>query len=140
MRFFFRINGVSRSVNSEPVVLDLILNDSFNTKFELDTGSHISTIKYSDAMRVGAEIHPTSVKAIAYGGANIKFIGEADIIVNYSNISKLHKFIIIDSNHSNLFGRDLCMLYDIKIDLPSDNCNNVSELKSAVVNKFSDYF
>ena len=114
MRFFFRINGVSKSINNEPVVLDLLLNDKENTKFELDTGSHISTLKYSDALRVGAKIEPTRVKAMAYGGAKIKFVGEANIKVNYSNISKLHKFIIVESNHTNLFARDLCTLYDIK--------------------------
>ena len=127
-------------MSRDPITIDLCLNDIHAINFELDTGSYISTLNYNDAIKVGAVIRPTKVRALAYGGTVIDLIGEANIKVSYCKITKMHTFIIVDSYKINLLGRNLCSGYGMKIDFSPNSCNQMSDLNvSRVLNKFADY-
>ena len=110
------------------------MND-VGVSFELDTGSFISTICTSELSKLGKQlVRPTMLKARSYGQNSIKFLGEVDLSVKFNNKCVVHTFYIVDINHVNLLGRDLCSKLNICVSL-----NSVSLNTNNVLNKFSSY-
>ena len=136
MRIFFRINSTSVPINNTPFKITVRLNEKL-TRFELDTGSYISTISHSEAVAAGGKIHGTDQKAIAYGGADIDLIGETKLHVSYNGKTIYHSFLVVDTSEVNLFGRDLCNVFDIKLSIPS--CNKIHTMKHKIFAKHADY-
>ena len=80
---------------TDPSFVDLFLNNVFSAKFELDSGSHVSTLSYSDAMRVGGNVMPTSHKIIGYSGVSIELLGEIYTTVRFNGKSVVHNFPVV---------------------------------------------
>ena len=114
MSRFFRINTVKNfAINNDPVKLSLHLNLRSLVSFELDTGSHISTLCERDAMKCGASIQATADRALAYGGASINLIGECKIPVKLGSFQTNHKFLVVNNREVNLLSKDLCNAMNI---------------------------
>ena len=117
----------------------LHLNDKVDVTFEIDTGSYVSTLCRNDALRANAVIRRTAHKALAYGGACIKLLGECNISINLNDNKIFHKFLVVDNGDVNLFGRDLCDLLDVKLSLPTNNVENIYNVSNFILNKYSNY-
>ena len=96
----------------------------------------MSTLRKNDVIAAGGKIVPTSQKAMAYGGAQIKFCGETLLHVTYGGTTKFHKFLVVDSNYVNLFGRDLCQFFNLKLFLPDRQ--SIFNIKESVIKKHSE--
>ncbi|XP_068205136.1 uncharacterized protein [Palaemon carinicauda] len=117
--------------------------------FEIDSGSHVSTICQSDAARARVVISPTKHRVCGYSGNAINLCGEAYVNVTYGHKMSKHKFLIVNSSDVNLLGRDLCQKMDIKIVLPdvmlhSDKVNNVNvskydDIRNRILCEFKTY-
>lgn len=127
-------------IKQDPTVIQCSLNN-VSISFELDTGSHVSTLRYSDAMKTNAVITPTCHRVLGYGGSDIKLCGETKITISFNNISCSHTFLVVTNNNVNLFGRDLCTKLDIGVNVPSCDSahNSIFNVKDNVLNKFSEY-
>lgn len=121
-----------------PVTVNCKLNN-YNVSFEIDSGSHISTIKYSDALKMGVAIQSTSIQVRGYSGAPINVRGKITLNVKFNGIDTFHSFIVVPSNFTNLLGRDLCGKLKIAITF-QDNVNNISSMKYDILCKYKDYF
>ena len=117
----------------------LHLNDKVDVTFEIDTGSYVSTLCRNDALRANAVIRRTAHKALAYGGACIKLLGECNISINLNDNKIFHKFLVVENGDVNLFGRDLCDLLDVKLSLPTNNVENIYNVSNFILNKYSNY-
>ncbi|XP_068212675.1 uncharacterized protein [Palaemon carinicauda] len=117
--------------------------------FEIDSGSHVSTICQSDAARARVVISPTKHRVRGYSGNAINLCGEAYVNVTYGHKMLKHKFLIVNSSNVNLLGRDLCQKMDIKLGLPdvmqhSDKVNNVNvskydDVRNRILSEFKTY-
>ena len=125
-------------ISNCPIKVKLLLNDTSNTCFEVDTGSFVSTLRQDDAIRAGICIIPTSETALAYGGASIHLLGECIIPVRLGDVSKEVKFLVVDNKEVNLFGRDLCNVFNINLAVPSDT-NSFYNIKNDVLKKHAEY-
>lgn len=106
--------------------------------FEIDSGSHVSTLRHMDAINIGAVISPSNKRLVGYSGDVINIVGQSTLQVSYNNRSFQHKFFIVNSNSVNLLGRDLCKILNISI-LVSDN-DRINSVSADMLNKFKDYF
>ena len=88
-------------------------------KFEIDSGSVVSTIKHSDAVSVGAKIVNTQRKVVGYSGANINLCGETSVKIISNNLEFRQKFLVVSYKSVNLLGRDFCSKLGIKITVPN---------------------
>lgn len=77
-----------------------------NVRFELDSGSHVSTLSHDTAIKIGGVITPTPHKIIGYSGSQILLYGQLIANVIYNDESHRHTFLIVKANSVNLFGRD----------------------------------
>ena len=124
-------------MNNDPFTLKLCIND-YIANFELDTGSFVSTIRRVDVIKAGGTIIPTAEMAMAYGGARINFCGETKLNVRYNNSTKSHTFLVVDCKEVNLFGRDLCKLFNVQISLPNSDIR-IHNTKQILLEKHTDY-
>ena len=120
------VNVVSKylPVCKEPLIVTCYVNNT-SIEFELDSGSHISTINENDLGKLGKIVlKPTTQKAKGYSNNVINFQGEfiANITCNVS-----------------LLGRDLCEKLGIMFLFPGDESVNVHSVQYSVLSKFSDY-
>ena len=102
----------------------------------MDTGSYVSTLSASDVKNSGITVLPTKEKAIAYGGTSIDLIGECISPIKLGQVVFQHRFLVVNENEVNLFGRDLCSKFDLKISLPSE----INNINNNVLSKYNDYF
>ena len=125
-------------VTAEPVTLNCKLNQ-INVSFQLDSGASISTISHKDATKIKACVKPSSRHVHAYNGESVQLLGESNILVTYNNLSFTHKFFVVSNNKVNLFGRDLCQKFNIKVVLP-DTVNFTNDIQSEFKDYLSDDF
>ena len=126
----------SLPIGNKPSIISCKIND-FDITFEIDSGSFISTLCYEDVIKLGATINNTNCKLKAYGGSQIEVIGETNLEVNYEGVKHEHKFIVVASSKINLFGRDLCTKFKVK--LIFDETDTINHVKDNVLNKFEQY-
>ena len=107
-------------VSYSPVMITCKLNNK-DINFELDSGSHVSTIQKSDAIRMGGMITPTKYKIVGYSGNEINLTGEIDLNIEYCGKSLRHTFLVVNSGSVNLFGRDLFSKFEMKVTCPLVN-------------------
>lgn len=85
-------------------------------------------------------LRPTNKRAKGYNNQSIQFVGEADLHFKYNNTKLLHTFLIVESNHVSLLGRDICDKLNLHVAVPDNNVNNVSNSNNcAVLAKYKDY-
>ena len=125
----------SQCIKNQPLKLHALLNENFMATFEVDTGSYVSTLKAKDVRNAGISVVPTTEKAVAYGGTSIDLIGECILPIKLGQVVFQHRFLVVNENEVNLFGRDLCSKFDLKISIPSE-INNVN---NNVLSKYADY-
>ena len=130
------VNSLSLPIGNKPSVILCQINETDIT-FEIDSGSFISTLCYDDAMKLGATIETSNCKLKAYGGSQIEVIGETNLEVTYEGVKHNHKFIVVASSKINLFGRDLCSKFKVKIIF--DETDSIKNVKNNVLSKFDDY-
>ena len=74
-------------VNDKPCQLELLLND-FKVGFEVDTGSHLSTVNLNTFQKIpNVSMDETKIRAKAYCNSSIEFLGETNIDVIYNNVA-----------------------------------------------------
>ena len=66
------------------------------------------------------------------------FCGETKLNVKYNNSTKLHTFLVVDCKEVNLFGRDLCKLFNVQISLPNSDIR-IHNTKQILLEKHTDY-
>ena len=130
------VNSLSLPIGNSPSVISCKINDS-DIKFEIDSGSFVSTLCYEDAIKLGATIKDTTCRLKAYGGSQIDVIGETNLEVNYEGVKHDHIFIVVKSSKINLFGRDLCTKFKVKILFDESDC--IKHVKDSVLSKFEEY-
>ena len=106
--------------------------------FEVDSGSHLSTINVSELNKIkGATIKPTLKKAKGYGNNVIKFKGEVNLKIKYAKNYVTHDFLVVDNCHVSLLGRDLCSKLNIKMLFP--DVNVINNMHDNIFSKYKDY-
>lgn len=131
------------SLNNEPAIVKCSVNN-VNVSFEIDTGSHISTIT-KDVLKLfsNVKIRSTNTKAKSYSGNTIKFLGEVDLNVTFKGNRTTHTFLVVDSNSVSLLGRDACNKLEIKLSLPSNNSDvrnvSVNQNNNCVLKEFEHF-
>ena len=123
-------------MSNSPSVISCFINNQ-KIDFEIDSGSHVSTIRQCDAARSGVVISPTQHRVLGYSGNPIKLCGETYVNVTYGHKRIKHKFLVVNSNNVNLLGRDLCQKMDIKLVLP-DVTQYSDKVKNVYVGKYDD--
>lgn len=114
--------------------------DDVNVDFEIDTGSHLSTINVRDVDRIkNCKILPTSKKAKGYGQGIVKFLGETNLVFECNGISMRHTFLVVGKKHVSLLGRDLCSKMHIQMVFPKFNDVSVNHVNYDVLTKFKNY-
>ena len=58
--------------------------------------------------------------------------------IRLGQVEVKHTFLVVKSREVNLFGRDLCAIFDVKLCFPSD-IKNLKGGHSAILDKYSDY-
>lgn len=111
--------------------------NNVNVKFEIDSGSHISTLTKNDAMRVGAYVRPTTQRVIGYSGNNIDILGEAEVSFSFNNNDFIHVFYVVHPNRPNLLGRDICNKLRIEFSMPDERVTH--SIGGSVLDEFQDY-
>ena len=126
-------------VGNEPSMLLCKINN-VNINFQVDIGSHISTLSVRDLLLLGdVKIYPTKVHALGYSGNSIEFLGETDLTLVFKNITVRHKFFIVDAKKVSLLGRDLCSKLGIGLAIPNDTSMFVNSLENDVLKDFQHY-
>ena len=92
-------------ISNKPAVLTCKLN-STETSFEIDSGSHVSTLIYCDALKADAFINCSSRRLIGYSGSQINTLGETLIKVDYNGKIVENTFSVVPNTSVNLLGRD----------------------------------
>lgn len=122
-------------IQYDPVVLQCDVNDTL-IKFELDSGSHLSTISVNELRKLkNITLKPTYKRAKGYSNNEIEFQGEVDVSIHYCGVTVSHTLLVVNECCTSLLGRDLCKKLHIKISLPSSEQCNVS----CVNNIFTKY-
>ena len=130
----------------KPSILTLKINEEC-VDFEVDTGSHVSTLRHCDATRLCANITPTQHRILGYGGAQVKLCGEASVTISCKGRTITHTILIVNSGNANLLGRDLCDKFGICLEVPTSNdckgsvnaIRDCSNVKNSILNEFQDY-
>ena len=109
----------------------------------MDTGSHLSTLN-NDVLKDmhGVHVKPTRVKTRSYSGNINNFLGEAELMLKYKDVSVAHTFLIVNSNCVSLLGRDLCNKLNIKLKVPSTSADldsPVHAVQNNILIEFKDY-
>ena len=105
---------------------------------QLDSGSHVSCLRYSDIAKLQGQIQPTAKRILAYSGDEVKIIGEYNADFYYNNVCIKHTFLVVPCKNVNLLGRDLCQ--KIGINFTIDDANTVCNLHgTSVFDQFRDY-
>ena len=130
------VNAVS-PLSHKPFVLHCEINN-ISVPFELDSGSHVSTLNKCFAKQINAKIQPSSVRLRGYSGASVNVLGQANVKLRFHNRELIHDFFVVDScSIPNLLGRDLCTKLDINVLIPDGNtAHNIS---NDVLSQFRDY-
>ena len=126
-------------ISNEPMTLNCKIND-VEVKFEIDSGSGLSTLRYADAKRVGATVTPTQHRIVGYSGGEIHLCGEATTNFEVEDRTFHHKFLVVNSNKINLLGRDLCRKLNIQFTIPSKTQTNaIHSVQHKSLIQFKDY-
>ena len=100
------VNAVS-PLSHKPFVLHCEINN-ISVPFELDSGSHVSTLNKCFAKQINAKIQPSSVRRRGYSGTSVNVLGQATVTLRFHNRELIHDFFVVDScSIPNLLGRDL---------------------------------
>ena len=127
------------SFKNEPMLIKCHVNGKV-INFEIDSGSHISTINVNEIRDMhNISVLPTNVKAKAYGENVIRFEGEVILNVCYGKFSVNHKFLVVHENCVSLFGRDLCKKLGVKLYLPSDQLEGVHSITEGIFTRYKSY-
>ena len=119
--------------------------NNLKVKFEVDSGSHISTLCICHAVSCGAVIVPTYKRVQGYSGNQVSLYGQTTVKFAYNGLSFMHTFLVVNSDRVNLLGRDLCNKLNIKFTVPgvnpSDKVYNATTYKvqDTVLQVFKDY-
>ena len=113
----------SVKISRDPTLLNIKLND-YDVNFEVDSGSHVSTINHNVAVMIGGQITPTFHKIISYSGNSIPLCGQISAKITFNKRTFTHVFLVVNYNSVNLFGRDLLSKFDMNITCPSNNIYN----------------
>ena len=70
-----------------------------------------------DALKIKANIRPTTRQVHDYNGVPINVLGEANVLVTHNDITFTHNFFVV-GNKVNLLGRDLCDRIKIRFVVP----------------------
>ena len=95
--------------------------NNLKVKFEVDSGSHISTLCICHAVSCGAVIVPTYKRVQGYSGNQVSLYGQTTVKFAYNGLSFMHTFLVVNSDRVNLLGRDLCNKLNIKFTVPGVN-------------------
>ena len=133
---FFSINATVFPIKYQPTIVSAYIN-SMSVNFEVDSGSHVSTISYNDAIRCRCNIDVCSTKVLGYSGNQVKTLGECFAEFSFNNNTFIHKFLIVESHRVNLIGRDICSLLNCSFSIPDKlEINNIYD---KILGKFKDY-
>ena len=122
-------------LSRNPFIINCKVNN-VTFPFELDSGSHVSTLRLCDARKINASIVPSNIQVKGYSGSNINILGKTSVTVQFHDECVDYVFLIVESNHVNLLGRELARKLNINILLPD---NTVNTLKYDIFSKFKDY-
>ena len=101
------VNSTVIPIQVDPIVVTYSLNN-IKVNFELDIGSHVSTISEDKLSLIpNVILNPTGIRAKGYSGNSIKFIGEVNLSVKYDKDVVEHTFLVVSSKCTSLLGRDL---------------------------------
>lgn len=133
------MNSELVSIESEPLDIICKVNNA-NIKFEVDTGSFISTINEDVLGKLrNVKILRTSKRAKGYGNSIIDFAGEVNLEVKFKKRTVTHTFLIVKAQKVSLLGRDLCKKLGIKISFPTHEYTVNSLSNCNVLKKYSKY-
>ena len=124
----------------------ICLNDSYDMKLKVDTGSDACTITTKDLQRSGLAVHIKASNCVLnkYGGGVIKSYGTAKLKVAYKGNSTLADFQVVqaDGSPSILGCRQSVELGIIKLNVHSLAIGKPAALlsKAQVLKEFSDCF
>ena len=105
--------------------------------FQVDTGSHLSTINKEDFSRLeNVSLKCTRVKAKSYSNDPIKFLGEVELSVTYRGDTILNSFLVVE-NKVSLIGRDL--LSKLGLVIYKTPVVSVKSVCVDVIAKYKDY-
>lgn len=101
---------------TDPYYVDLILQEKYKVNFLIDTGAAVSLINKQTWKKCGRFKLINAQKLTTYTGEEIPTIGKAEVKIssNKEFQSTTSSIIVVDTNGSNLIGRDL--LGKIKLD------------------------
>ena len=125
-------------ITREPSLIKCSVN-SKDITFEIDSGSHISTIKHADVIKVGGVIQPTRRRVVGYSGNAIELCGEAHLKFECNGERFCHNFLVVKSSSVNLFGRDLCLKVGCCFKFSKMENNGIKLVDREVLHKFRSY-
>lgn len=124
--------------NRSPITIDVAVND-VDCRFELDTGSAVSTISKDLYIKKFKQciLQPTKLIFKGYTGEEIIPEGYLKVSVNFNNMRKDLKIYIIPNAEVCLLGRDFVTDFDLSF---SAGINNMSshDVKAALVAELPD--
>ena len=124
MWFFFRINSTVLPITRDSTVISCTINNKI-LRFEVDSGSHVSTLRHSDATEAGAIVTPTQHRVMGYSGNAVQLCGQTTVNVQYNGREFTHTFLVVKSSSVNLLGPDLCYKLQVGITVPDCNIKTV---------------
>ena len=98
---------------------------------EIDSGACASLLNRKDCDNLGLNVTPTSRKLSAYGGKEIKLLGEVSVKVCFDTQYVKHTFYVPENISGNLCGRDLM----IKLNIGLTNVSDALRVNSICQNK-----
>ena len=105
-------------IESKPVTIDCLIQGHQLVNFEIDSGSHLSTINLNKLCNLDVHVRPTKIRAKGYSNSEILFKGEVNLSVKFHSKTIQHTFLVVNDERTSLLGRDLCGKLGIKIQLP----------------------
>ena len=110
-------------------------------KFEIDSGSSVSTLKYSDACILNANIRKYDRDIKSYSGNLVDIRGQTQLNVLCGGTLFQHNFIVVNSESVNLFGRDFARKLNMHLVIPNDKKVNdsLNINKIDVLKEFKEY-
>ena len=134
----FRVNS---QASTDPITVNVILNDHYPLQMEVDTGAAVSVISEDTFKTIFADNkpQPTNITLHTYLGKEIPVVGTVDVKVQYEfqTITNL-PLIITRGRGSTLFGRN--WLQHIRLNWPSINTIHSDDQVGKLVDKYSNLF
>lgn len=139
----FHINMI-KSTNRNKWIIKLSVNN-YEIEIKVDTGSDVNIISYFVFQKIAKNVTPTktSVMLKAYGGQEIKPIGECYLWCQYKNKMSKEKFLIVQEDFCSVLGIESIENLEIIPEIgriETKGVNEIDTVKKEFVNRNRDIF